>query len=327
MITLTITPSSNQLISGIPETISASTDVPASIFYTLDGTAPTTSSSIYLGVIVMPTNVGTITLNIFATNGVDSSNIITQTYATNLVGDRVPRATVENFSAAANNRANLGNFGDIVPNFPPDFGRIGGIIVNDKTLPQIPDGYDGTATNTSPGATNLPLTSYQIEYSETDYQGKVGRGLGTLPANVSILPEKPIPESSNVNSPFFNPKAAVIYQDASETPLDPNVAVINRPYFQLEDLEKVRNGAYYMNTAFEGVQAYGSLVRTEFNPRTQEMTYYYFDSHAQRWIISKQPYTAKDPNINNFGNIISDPRQEGVGKVYRWIMFKGSRLI
>src|ERR1700733_172706 len=97
-ISITITESSSQTMPGIPDTITLSTNVPATIFYTLDKRIPNTLSPVYLSPILMPQNLLTVVLNIFASNGIDSSTVITQIYNINssevitTAGDRLPRS-------------------------------------------------------------------------------------------------------------------------------------------------------------------------------------------------------------------------------------------
>ncbi|HVI40803.1 MAG TPA: chitobiase/beta-hexosaminidase C-terminal domain-containing protein [Anaerovoracaceae bacterium] len=329
IISITITESSIQVLAGIPKNVTVETNTPASIFYTLDGTVPTTDSAIYTGPIALPTSGSIATLNVFATDGVDSSPVVTKIYTSNIVGIRNTHDSVTNVNEIAENRLNLFPFGDAFPEQTPEYGAMAGITVDSPGIPNIPDGYDGTATGTSPGGTDLPLSSYQFIYSESDSEGNRGHGIGTLPANVTIRIPEPInpSESSNINSKFFNPKALVIYQDNRETPFDPNMSQINRQFFAMENPEKVRTGALLFNTALDGLQPTGSLVRSQFNPKDQTITYYYFDSSVLRWIISTEPFQPKNPNAGILYNIVFSSRDQGAGLVFRWLPFVGRRLI
>lgn len=329
IINITITPSVLEIVAGIPKDITLSSDIPSSIFYTLDGTTPDVTSNIYIGSIAMPGTVSSVTLSVFATNGVDSSSIITQTYSSTLVGNRQTHDTVVGFNDIANNRLNIYPFGDVSQQLPVVYGSMGGITVDAPGVSVIPDGYDGTATGTAPGGTDLPLYQYDVVYSDANSEGQRGHGIGTLPATVTIrVPSTQTqPESSNINDKFFNPKALVIYQDSRDTPIDPNVPQTNRQFSALENSETTRTGALLFNTALEGLQPTGGLVKSHFNANDQTITYYYFDSSVLRWIISKEPYTPKNPNIGNYSQITFSPRSEGVGMVFKWYLFKGSRLI
>jgi hypothetical protein len=64
----------------------------------------------------------------------------------------------------------------------------------------------------------------------------------------------------------------------------------------------------------------GSFVRSEYNPRDNTMTYYYFDSWSNRWIISKNPYT---PTGGYDGNLSAIPLSKTKGSrfVFEWRVF------
>lgn len=322
---ITIVSSDLQILAGIPQSIALFTDVPSLISYTLDGSPATVNSSIYISPIVLPTDVGqSITINIFATNGVDTATLV-QEYFTTLLGARRPRSTITNYDTVVNNSGNLFPYGDQNSNVPAEYGSVGGITVDDQTLPVIPDGYDGTATNTSPGGTNLPLIDYDIRYSETDSEGRVGHGIGTLPATVNVLAPQAPPESSSMSSRFFNPRSLVIYQDSREEQIEGTSPQLMRDYFTMENSEKVKTGALLFNTAMDGLTVSGSLIRREVNVREQTITSYYRDSGTNQWIISTNAYTP-NPNIDNYSQIVFNTRP-GMQKIFKWIPFKSSRLI
>ena len=82
VILLTIQESVEEIISGIPEEIFLSANVPATIFFTLDGTDPDTGSDMYVDGIIMPTDGITITLKAIAISGIMQSAILEETYST-----------------------------------------------------------------------------------------------------------------------------------------------------------------------------------------------------------------------------------------------------
>ena len=79
-INITITESPFQLVAGIPASIVITTNVPSTVFYSLDGKDPTIYSSVVVGPITLPTDRSFVTFKAFATNGVITSPIITQVY-------------------------------------------------------------------------------------------------------------------------------------------------------------------------------------------------------------------------------------------------------
>jgi len=345
VISVTVTQSIEQVVSGIPKTVSITTNIPANIFYTLDGTPPTLFSTIYTGPIFLPFDQLLITLSILATNGVDSSPVVIEQFITDIVNSnaRLPHS-------GTNARA-----GSIIPDDYP-FGTPpfeprqrftnpadAGVTVYNPALPAQPTGFDGQGNPTA--YTNEPYDTknYQITYTDRDaegnqFDGLVGNGqiggpLGNIPGAVT-LPPKSIgdtqpdpgqtsqqgPEETNQFTTMFDPRALVIFQDFSkEDPNDP--PQINRQYFSLENPERVRDGTLYFNTGQDAsAPVSGSFVRAHYNPRTNTITHYYRDSWSNRWIISTAPY---QPNANYDGSLAQQAMgiKSGAGVVFEWLPF------
>src|ERR1700679_2344372 len=89
VISISIINSEEEILAGVPRSVTLSTNVPALIFYTLDGSIPTLFSDQYTGPIIFPTDELTIILNVLATNGTDSSPIVTEIYQTDMVDGNV----------------------------------------------------------------------------------------------------------------------------------------------------------------------------------------------------------------------------------------------
>jgi hypothetical protein len=320
VISITVIASEQQVVAGIPRTVSISTNIPASIFYTLDGSMPTLFSTMYTGPIFMPTDSLSLTLNIMATNGVDTSLTVSETYVTNMASNtnaRLPRSSTD--AEAQSNIPSLYPFGTnpIQPNAAFENPADAGITVNNPDLPSSPTGFDENGDAT--GFTNEPydLTNYSIKYTTTDNIGQTGYGIGSLPASVKIEMETPPPDTTDQNSNMFDPRALVIFQDVSkENPNDP--PHINRIHFSLENSEKSRDGNNFYTTGLDAPPVNGSFLRSHYNPRTNAITYYYLDTWANRWIISTMPY---NPN-SNVSNISGATFVGGgAGKVFEWIPY------
>ena len=319
--------SEESLLEGVPLSLTLSTNIPATIFYTLDNSEPTTSSLVYLNGITLPRK-NTVVFKAFATDGYDTCPVITRVFAPDITIIRKAYDTVSGVDSVEKKTifpyASEGSEGPYIwgTHGPPD------LIVDKSTVDNIGDGYDGTATGTFAGGTDLSLDNYLIRYSETNFRGERGRGLGTVPTPVNVTTTPPPKVSSNINDRMFDPRALVIYQDSREEPLDPNLVNINRAAFSLQDsnAEKERSGALLQNEAFNKAGATGSFVRAAFNPRDNSTTYYYFDSQALRWIISTEPAQVS-PSNQSLSNIVFSSRGPGSRYVYRWNLFKGSRII
>lgn len=323
VISVTIISSEEQVVAGIPRTVAISTNIASSIFYTLDGSNPSLFSTIYTGPIFLPSDQLSITLKVLATNGVDSSPIVTESFVTNMAegtNARLPRSATD--AQAGDNLPGLYPFGTnpIQPNAEFENPANAGITVDNTALPSTPTGFDGAG---SPNAfTNAPFdtTNYSIKYSTTDWQNTPGRGVGTLPATVTLTTETPPPESSDQNSDTFDPRAFVIFQDVATE--DPNAPPnINRMHFSLENSETSRDGNNFYTSGLDAPPTSGTFLRSHYNPRTNSITYYYLDTWTNRWIISTAPY---NPNGNWDGNLSGMKAMKGgtgAKYVYEWIPF------
>lgn len=321
VISISIIESSEQVVAGIPKTISLQTNVPATIFYTLDGTIPTTMSGVYTSAIKLPT-LPAPRLRVYATNGIDSSAIIEKDYGPDLTSVRLPHASVVGLSINAQN--SLGLFGSHTQEMstaqfrnPAD----AGITVLAPDLTPIPSGrYD---VDGYPAAqTNAPLLSYHILQTESNPGGQRGFGIGTL-VPVKKLPERnnDVPEESSRSSKLFNPRAMVIFQDADTEDLSAP-PMLNREYFSMEMPEKERDGTLLFGSSdMSPPTSTGSFLKSYHNPRDNSITYYYRDASTNRWIISKQPYQLRDPNVANLSGMVFG-REGGVGKIFLWRPFQ-----
>lgn len=333
IINITITDSANQTIPGIPDTVSITTNEPAVVFYTLDGTTPNTYSPIYISPILMPQNLLDITLNVFATNQIDSSAVITKQYSGDktaiitAAGDRLPHSAVTNID---NSGVGLFPFGDGNPT--PIFNYLNpgdaGTTVYDQSQPATSSGYgpDGYPT----GYTNKPISTFKFKqvYSTVNQEGEVFPGVGNLPAKVTVIgkntPREYIPEQSSFSDKIFNPRALVIFQDTTtEDPTNP--VHINRPYFSLEDQEIVRDGNLLYNSTLDSPPTMGGFVTRQYNARTNMMTSYYYDNTVGRWIISSTPYQPTRKDVGALYQMVFSrpnpnvPAGNGNGLVFKWI--------
>lgn len=321
VISISITESPTQIVAGIPKTITLAASIASSIFYTLDGSDPNLFSEIYTGPISMPTEFLSVTLKVFASNGVDNSPIISETYFTNEVNGNA-RLARHGTDARANARIkDLYPYGTNPIEPTTQFTNPGdvGINVNDPSLPSAPTGYDGTGQPT--GYTNKPYNfqNYDIIYPEGN---SINEPLvvGQLPSKITTRPRPDIPESTDYSSKYFDPKAFVIYQDAStEDPSKP--PLINRMHFTGELHEKVRTGNNFFVSGLDAPPTTGSFVRSSYNARENTMTYYYYDQIANKWIISKQPYQPKDPDAGALYQVKFARGGQTAGVVFSWIPF------
>ena len=141
-----------------------------------------------------------------------------------------------------------------------------------------------------------------------------------MPAEVTIATEPPPPENSTQYTSTFDPRALVIFQDvASEDPNSP--PSINRQNFSLVDVNKNRDGNDLFTSGLDAPPTSGSFLRSHYNPRTNCITYYYFDSWTNRWIISTTPYVPNGSWDGNLAGMILS-KQGGAGFVHEWKIFQ-----
>lgn len=327
VISITITESTIQLVAGIPRTITLETNIPATIFYTVDGTTPDTTSSVYVGAITLPTDLPSVVFQAFATNGTDTSSIVEEIYAPSTYLAHHPRDRVLNQDAtlAGSDKYPFGDNGNFVQ---PIYGRSGGITIDDPAIENIPDGYDGSGTLTFTNGTDEPLSAYDIIYSTAKLSGQMGPNIGTLPKVTIFVPKPKHPStSSQANDKLFNPRAMVIYQDGTVPPADPNISRVNRALFSLQDVERARSGASMMNTALDNSMITGSFLKSYYNPSDNTITYYYRDSDTNQWIISKEPYVPRSSDNGALYKMVFSSRDGASDKVFSWLPFQHRRLI
>lgn len=330
VISLSITDSVEQVVDGIPRFVSVTANISSVIFYTLDGSDPTTDSTMYVSKIQMPTDKVQAILKLFATNGTDSSPIIENIYGPDLL-DGYARTAHSGTDAAANSTQGLNNqypFGSypIMPGQTFLGAAEAGFTTDNPLLEQIPSGYDADGYET--GFTNesligVPTRELPIVFSTTDYQGKTGPGIGTFPQSTVQSPPSAPPEQSHYESKLFDPRAMVIFQDFTKAPNPDDPVQINRQFYTQSNLSKDSQGTHYFNSV-DTPGPTGAFVRQHFNPTDQTMTYYYFNSRDNRWIISKTKYTPS-PNAGNYYNLVFG-RSKGSKFVFNWRVFKANYL-
>ena len=327
VISICIINSEEEIMAGIPRTVSITTNVSSLIFYTLDGSQPTLFSTQYTGLITLPVGVLTIVLNVFATNGTITSPTITEIYQTNMVDGNARFSSRNDTNQPPGfNLQQAYPFGNNPPQPETIFGNPAnvGVTVDNPALPQISNGFDGAGNPNN--FTNQPfdIINYNIKYSTTNAEGEMGRGIGSIPAKPRIDPPQPSigPEQTNQFSNTFNPKAFVTFQNlADENPNDP--PSINRMSYTLENPERARDGDYYYNSGLDAPPTSGSFVRSEYNPRTNEQTFYYYDSWTNKWIISTQPFEPTGPYDGNLSTV----KLAYGGKVFEWPGAGGARRV
>jgi hypothetical protein len=336
VLSITIVASIEEVVSGIPRFITLTTNIPSTIFYTIDGTTPTLFSPIYTGTIQLPLGALSITLNVFATDGIQTSPVITTLYEIDEVDGnvRLPHAGTDAEADSTQGLVDPYPFGDpeAMLHPPQKFENPGdaGFNVNDPAKTIRYTAFDAEG-NSLPQSNypfiGIPAKRFPIKLSDQNEEGLMGRGIGTLPQYTPLTPPAP-PETSSIDDALFDPRAMVVYQDFTQAP-DPTLPVtVNRMSFTLENDQLTRQGSLYYSTYADGNPPNsGTFLRQHFNPTDGTTTYYYIDTWTNRWVISKTKVPLGSiPNLwaeTKMGN----GRDQGSNKVYQWVPFKGNYFL
>lgn len=311
-ITLTITESEKEIVSGIPQYISIEADEICNIYYTFDKSTPTTNSSIYVDKLYLTSEYPTLTVKLYATNGSDESEIYELKYGPTLTANkRLPMSQTS--ATSTKKRRDPYPFGTISSQPDVIFIDRGNSNRNmfDGTVDGYSNGYDsdGYANN----YTNLPynIENYKIVYSTVNSKGESYPGVGNLPAEVIVELKKDRPEETNANDKMFDPRAFVTYVDAN----DPNIGMdfIQSQSMSFED-PTVNDGSKL--TGLRNTTA--QLVRTSYS-NDGTMTTYHFDSCANRWLIVKSKY-ARNKFVDNLSGYVLG-RTNGAQYVKTWVPY------
>jgi hypothetical protein len=320
-IVVEITESTEQIVNNLPKSVILTANIPSTIFYTLDGTEPTTLSSVYLEELYLPTDQQTLVFKYFATDGADSSVIYTREYKQSVLLGRLGKFTVTDSTGTQPD--NLYPYGSGYTQYNASYtiNTMAGITVDSPNIPNVYSTFDGYGNPS--GGTDLPLSSYIFKYPDTNQIGETGPHIGRLPSQTKVigknLPEEYTQQSSNRSDTVFNPRALVIFQDSTTERKDEPVH-INRQYFSLENPE-LYPGASFQRDHLNTASFTGSFLKTHYNPRTNMLTSYYYDSATNRWIISTTPYEQKNPTAGQHYHMVFSRNNGGNGVVFEWRPF------
>lgn len=310
LITITITESEDQVVSGKPKYLILEADIPCNIYYTYDESDPTTMSDIYIDKLYLPYEDNTLVVKIFATNGSDESEIIEKIYSHEYPDNvRRPRSNTDARSEEKSKQLYpLGTSEYNASTKYSDFGSAG-LTVYDPELEAVANGFN---YNGEPdGYTNLEFNTlnYKIVYN--------AKGVGNFPAEVTFKQKKDMPEESYADSAMFDPKAFVIFVDQSKiNPEDP--PIIGTQFFSFES-PTTYDGSKLYSSGLDSPTVNGTYIRSFYDPRTNTMTSYYRDSAVNRWMIIKSPYKPKNVIDNLTGFMLGG---NSVGKhVYKWVPY------
>jgi len=286
VVTLTFTSSEEEIVSGIPRYITIESNIPSTIYFTLDGTVPTENSPIYIDTFEMPDGENSVTLSAF---GIDFDgyygSILTQVFAPDTTRIDVTR--------------NVGLEGLVVDRF--------------VDLENIEDGFD--ADSNPVRFIDKPLIDLDVIHSS---RGRLGIAEGAQ-IEVSVPDPTTTPNpfddnfvafSTNENAQFFNPYAKTIVIDNR---LNNDIRIINRPWGSIRKTMSRNSWGMQEIGGTDETYISGGFVKTFYSAKNNTMVSYYFDQNELRTVKSIQNLPDNIPNIN--ANFL----YSGPPLVFKWI--------
>lgn len=269
VITLTFARSGVEKVAGIPKHIEISSNVPATIYFTMDGSTPTTDSTIYVGKIDTPDNINSLTLSAF---GVDYDGNQGPTL-TKVFGPDLSAVTVSRY---------VGSEGFVI-----DWADLG---------PNTEDGFgsDGEAAR----FVDVDLDTLDIIRTDTGY---MGLGEGTeIQVNVEDIDGTTdfFQHSTPQIAENFDPYARVITIDLR---LSNDLEPILRPYGSLSNVYVEEDGQRIREPADDATYVSGGFVKRFYSAENNVMVSYYFDHNECRYIKNIQPLPADLPGPTSLG--------------------------
>lgn len=268
MILLTIQESDSQVISGIPEYVTVESSVPATIFYTLDGSTPTAESDMFVDRIYLTYSTPSVTLKLKAVGIVDESDIVEVGWTTTIPNrDKIALTGSEGISV----------------------------------LPAGETPINSLAVNTS----GDPERETAIEFVDLDIKTSKADRIGQPIPEDSTIPFIKFPEVertgqtkvSSPNSIDFDPKAQMIIIDGYAGFDQQKIRVINRPMGTMRPTSK-----FYDEKVHYDNMVSGDFARYMYNPKTKKLVLYYRESLDGRWIVSSQKVDAATLKLTPSGN-------------------------
>lgn len=270
MILLTVQESDNQLISGIPEFVTVESSVPATIFFTLDGTDPDQNSEIFVDKIYLTYSNSSVTLKLKALGIDDESGIVEMTWST-----KIPK--LDKVALTGKEGINILPSGKAIVDF---------LAIDTSGEPQR--------------ATSIKFSNLDIKTNKTD---RIGQKIAEESSIPFIKFPKVIHDSKNLESISatdqinFDPTAKMILIDGYAGFDKQEVKVINRPQGTMRPTSK-----FYDQKVHYDNMVSGDFVRYMYNPKTKKIVLYYRESLDGRWITSTQKVEASTLDLTPSGN-------------------------
>jgi len=286
---LTFTASETEITSGVPEYVEIESNIPANIYYTINGSTPTTDSNIYVDAIYFPAD-GTpsFTLKAF---GVDADgyygSILSQTFSADTT-----EITVSRFVDGE------------------------GIIVDaaDETTNRE-DGFDADGA----AIRFIDLDSDVINsLSVHSKMGRAGIEEGTqVEVNIPSPTETSNPYDDQFEG-FSSPRYAATFNPYAKTIVIDNrieneIDIPLRTNQSFSNIYTEFGGKRVRESADDACYVSGGKVRSFYDKRNNVMVSYYFDHNESRWIKNIQTLPQSTQTMGIRTSVGSYPY------VFRWV--------
>ena len=287
VVTLTFTGSTEEIVSGIPQTMTITSNVPATIHFTVDESTPTTSSPIFTGAFAFPDGVTSVTLSAFGVDGSSVSGpILTQVFAADTT-----RVTVSRHVGAE-----------------------GFVISRAGTGVDTPDGFD--ADGDTARFVDVDLETLDIIRRDRGFQGveegtEIEVGIPAASSTGSLVDDGFVPFSTPEVGELFNPRARTILIDNR---IDNDIQLTLRPYGSLYDPYTDFGGKRIREPADDAMYVSGGFVRRFYDAKNGIMVSYYFDHNEGRYVKNIQTLPSNIQSTNNIG-----VQSSGQPLVFQWI--------
>lgn len=284
---LTFTVSDTEITSGVPEYVEIESNIPANIYYTIDGSTPSIDSALYVGAIYFPTDgTSSYTLKAF---GVDADGyygaVLSQTFAADTTEITVSRLVdgegliVDSATETTNREDGFDADGAAVRFIDLDADTIDNLTVRSKMgRAGIEEGTQVVVNIPDPTTTSNPYDDQFQAYSSPRY------------------------------AETFNPYAKTIVIDNR---VDNEVNLTLRPYMSMSNVYTEFGGKRLLDP--EGVYVSGGKVRSFYNKNNNVMVSYYFDHNNCQWVRNTQTLPVATKTMGIRTSVGSYPF------VFRWI--------
>lgn len=287
IVTLTFTSTGPEKVAGIPESVIITADGVATIYYTLDGSLPTPLSTVYTGIVSMPTDVSSVTLSAVGYYS-DGYGLVPTTVLSNRYGPDWSELRTAKFLS----------FDGITYMYP------GGL--------NIPFWYDSTGEasvflDVPPGDITFIVSDRNADGS--DRESEIDFKM-VSPDKSGTRQDDEFDIFSSPDEAKFNPDALYIVIDGTKAQDPSNPVLMNGPYMSLRDPRRNFRGLDFYSIKNTNYIS-GGMLRPYVNRQKGIMAFYYFDSNSNRWIKSIQP-------LSNNSNAVPLIAAYTIPLVFRW---------